>query len=741
VVEAAPGLRPSRSRDLDPELADLAARVAGAVDPSDLAQQLALAIGHGAPRSVPVRIWLLDEGQPPKQLARYPSNTRFTAGEADAVLAAAFADRAIRTRSAIVLALRRGETAFGALTVGSRCRVPEDVLLRLAPVVAARVEALRQTELGRSSASAARMDELATDTDAVIAAFAAEAKRLLDHDRLSVYMVTPDGQAFERFAVATSPIVPGESNVIPLEDVGLTYVLKTNRALVSPDLSRDDRLIGHEDSLIAGAGFRGLVSAPLRIGGEPIGVLNFVSYTPGFYAEQDALIAQQIADQVAIFFQNLRLEQRVRLAIERDAAQQERNRLAHELHDTLAQSLAHLLVKLDLLAKESAGQQGRDVVQMRGEVQVMLQELRRSLLRLRPAELERHSLEQAIDALLETLDHGHGVKTSLELIGQVDKLAPEVETTVFRILQEALTNVSKHAAASAVSVTLRVDEGVVLSIVDNGQGFVETGNGFGLQSMRERAEEIGGRLVITSTVNRGTSVNLAVPPRTFGHGRPRSTPTTDHQRRSANVIRVFVVDDHPLFRDSVSRLLELENDLRVIGKAGSAAETAAAVARLRPDVVLMDVQLPDASGIDVLRRLGRLSSPPRVLMLSAFPESGHVVAAMKAGARGYLAKTIEGQSLAAAVRAIANGATIFDASSSASVWTPRRLAELTRREVDVLRLVAAGKTNAEVADELCLAKKTVERIVATAVGKLRARNRAHAVAKAVSLKLIDVDAD
>ena len=741
MVDAAPELRPARLGGSDPELADLAARVAGALDPANLTRQLAPALGHSARRSVPVRIWLLDESEPPKQLARYPSNTRFPPGEPDAVLAAAFADRPIRTRSTIVLALRRNDMTFGALTVGCRCCVSEDILAQLAPIVAARVDAMRQTELARSPASAARMDELATDTHAVIAAFAAEAKRLLEHDRLSVYMVTPDGQAFERLAVATSPIVPGESNVIPLEDVGLTYVLKTNRALVSADLSQDDRLVGQEDSVIAGAGFRGLVSAPLRIGGEPIGVLNFVSYTPGFYAEQDAVIAQQIADQVAIFFQNLRLEQRVRLAIERDAAQQERNRLAHELHDTLAQSFAQLLVKLDLLAKEVTGEHGRKVTRLRGDVHAMLQELRRSLLRLRPAELERHSLEDAINTLLETLDR-HGIKTTFELIGQIDKLSPEIEATVFRILQEAITNVRKHAAATAVSVTLRVDEGVVLSIVDNGQGFVETGKGaFGLQSMRERAEEIGGRVVITSTVNRGTSVNLAVLPRTYAQAKARAAPAPDHPRHSTNVIRVLVVDDHPLFRDSVSRLLEMESDVRVIGKAGSAAETAAAVARLRPDVVLLDVQLPDASGIDVVRRLASLSSPPRVLILSAFPESGHVVAAMKAGARGYLAKTIEGQGLVSAVRAIAAGATIFDASSSASIWTPRRLAELTRREVDVLRLVAAGKTNAEVAKELCLAKKTVERIVATAVAKLGARNRAHAVAKGVSLKLLDVDAD
>jgi DNA-binding NarL/FixJ family response regulator len=205
-------------------------------------------------------------------------------------------------------------------------------------------------------------------------------------------------------------------------------------------------------------------------------------------------------------------------------------------------------------------------------------------------------------------------------------------------------------------------------------------------------------------------------------------------------MRVLVVDDHPLYREALCRTLEREGDVRVVGHVGTGQEAIAAAKRLHPDLVLVDVELPDMSGIDVVRRLSPLEHPPLALMVSAFPESGHVVAAMKAGARGYLAKTADGETLVEAMRAVARGATIFDSPSGAGLWTPRQLAQLTRRELDVLRLVGDGKTNAEIADELCLAKKTVERIVATAVAKLRARNRAHAVAKAVALKVIDVRA-
>jgi signal transduction histidine kinase/DNA-binding NarL/FixJ family response regulator len=724
----------------------LAAAVAGAVDAPDIVERLAQALTAGGGK-IPVRIWLAEGSGRPALLAQHPARAKYARGEAQAVAAAALAEEPVRAGSVLLVSLSRGGSPFAVLSVSARCGLDDDVLVELAPIVSARLQALRDPDLDRSPSAAIRRAETAADTHAVVAAFAADAKRLLDHDRLSVYMLTPDGRSFERFAVATSPVLPGESDVAPLEDVGLTYVLQADRPFVSEDLAADDRLIGREDSVIAAAGFHGLVSVPLRVGGQPIGLLNFVSRTAGFYTDEDAAVAQQIADQVAIFFQNLRLEQRVRLAIEREAAQHERNRLAHELHDTLAQSLAEILAELDLLAKRLGSLDAdaeRDVTTMRGRTQTMLDELRCSLLSLRPAELEKRSLADAMSNVLELLEAEHGIKTNLELVGGVGALPFEVEANVFRIFQEAVANARKHAGASAVSVTLRAGEGLVLSIEDNGAGFVPSSrsDGFGLQGMRERAEEIGGRLIVSSTAGRGTSVNLSAP--SLGAQdvpRPAAASPSRNGAVAPRIMRVLVVDDHPLFREAVSRILEREGDIRVVGQVGTAQEALNAVKRLRPDILLLDVELPDASGIDVVRRLSAVERSPYALMVSAFPESGHVVAAMKAGARGYLAKTVDSESLVESIRAIARGATIFDSLSGAGLWTPRQLAQLTRRELDVLKLVAEGKTNSEIADDLCLAKKTVERIVATAIAKLRARNRAHAVARAVALKVIDIRAD
>jgi DNA-binding NarL/FixJ family response regulator len=124
-------------------------------------------------------------------------------------------------------------------------------------------------------------------------------------------------------------------------------------------------------------------------------------------------------------------------------------------------------------------------------------------------------------------------------------------------------------------------------------------------------------------------------------------------------------------------------------------------------------------------------------MLSSFAEDGHVLGAIQAGARGYVAKTIEGESLLESIRAVVRGALVFDAPSGADLSSGRQLG-LTARELDVLALIASGLGNSEIAAKLCLAQKTVERIVATAVVKMEARNRSHAVARAVAMRLVEV---
>src|SRR5581483_9911395 len=224
-------------------------------------------------------------------------------------------------------------------------------LLELASeVVGARLEALASPGFAYSQLLHVPIDGPGDEVEAVVAEFAAQAKRQLDHDRLSVYLLTPDGIALDRLAVATSPPIPGESPRVPLDDSGLTDVIRRNEGLVSGDVSMDVRLAGREDRLYGEAGFHSIVSVPLRLGGRVFGVLNFTSRKKGFYSEADLVAAQQISDQIAVFLQNLRLQHAIRASVRREAVERERDRLAREFHDTLAQDLAVLAVNAQQLA-------------------------------------------------------------------------------------------------------------------------------------------------------------------------------------------------------------------------------------------------------------------------------------------------------------------------------------------------------------------------------------------------------
>jgi signal transduction histidine kinase/DNA-binding NarL/FixJ family response regulator len=734
---------------LEPLSADVIVAIAGSLDAQDLAERLSGAV-TGQESMVPVRIWSVEVGGRPLVLSQCATRGRAPSGGLATVLAAMSHDGPLPSGSVTLGALLADGAPFGVLEVGHSARLSPTCFPVLLAAVAARLTAMRETGTEGSLDAVTTPPRSASDTQAVIAAFANEARRLIDHDRLSVYMLTPDGLSLERFAVATSPVLSGESDVIGIADIGLAYVLDQNRPLVSDDLAADPRLVGPEDSIIAAAGFHGLVSVPLRIASTPVGLLNFVSREIGYYTDEDAAIAQRIADQIVIFLQNLRLEQRVRLSIGREAARQERSRIAHELHDTIAQSLAAMVPEFDTLSQRLAGIDAdalHEVSDMRARIRLMLHDLRRSLLRARPAELENASLSDAIARVLDTVEVDQGIRGNFEVVGAVDSLPAEVEMTVFRIFQEAVANARKHADPSELSVRLRVGESLVLSIDDDGAGFVPSGRteGFGLRGMRERAEEIGGRLIVSSTASRGTSVNLTVP--SLGNASPGNAQSVRRRPRDGDgksnghrALRVVVVDDHPVFREAVSRMLELEKDIRVVALAESGAEAQRSVDHLHPDLVLLDLELPDGSGIEVARRLNCADRPPRVLMLSAFADPGKVVAAMQAGAHGFLAKTVSREHLVDSVRAVARGATVFDSAAGAALWSAPQ-EQPTRRELDVLSRIAAGKTNAEIADELYLAKKTVERVVATVTIKLAAANRTHAVAKAIALRLIEARPD
>ena len=205
-------------------------------------------------------------------------------------------------------------------------------------------------------------------------------------------------------------------------------------------------------------------------------------------------------------------------------------------------------------------------------------------------------------------------------------------------------------------------------------------------------------------------------------------------------VRVLVVDDHPLFRDGVRTALAGEDDLEVVGEADDVASALAQVAQDPPDVVLMDLNLPDATGIEATRRVLADHPEVRVLVMTMSQDDDAVVAAMRAGARGYVVKGAGRRDLVDSVRTVAAGGAVFSpevADRLAGYFTglaavPGRAAfpQLTEREREVLKLLARGLDNRGIARELFLSDKTVRNYVSTLLDKLEVDSRADAVLRA-----------
>lgn len=202
-------------------------------------------------------------------------------------------------------------------------------------------------------------------------------------------------------------------------------------------------------------------------------------------------------------------------------------------------------------------------------------------------------------------------------------------------------------------------------------------------------------------------------------------------------VSVLVVDDHEVVRVGLAALLQEEDELTVVGAVGTARDAVGESTRTRPDVIVMDVRLPDGSGIEACREI--LSRLPRtcVLMLTSYPDEEAVLASILAGASGYLLKDTGGSDLVSAVKRVASGASLLDPAVTGVVLARLRADSdmtakgLDARDREILELIANGRTNSEIGEVLTLAEGTVRNIVSGILAKLGARSRSEAVARFV----------
>ena len=212
-------------------------------------------------------------------------------------------------------------------------------------------------------------------------------------------------------------------------------------------------------------------------------------------------------------------------------------------------------------------------------------------------------------------------------------------------------------------------------------------------------------------------------------------------RATDATITVVIVDDHAVVREGTRELLEREDGIEVVGEASTGAEAVTLARRLIPALMVVDIELPDQSGVEVVREVVAAGLPVRCLMLSAHDDSVFVAEALAAGAAGYLLKTVSAAELVAAMRAVNLGAVVVDEALSRRLGGrlrhPEQLAAaLTSREIDVVRALARGCANKEIATELGIGLRTVESYVSAVLAKLGARSRTEAALYAIAHHLV-----
>jgi signal transduction histidine kinase/HAMP domain-containing protein len=374
-----------------------------------------------------------------------------------------------------------------------------------------RAEQLRTiNEVGRKISSIVHLDELLPYVGNLL-------RETFHYYNVNIFLLEPGSGTLALKALCLS----GQKGVIPVEvplevddESIIGWVAQSGEPILANDVSEDSRY----RSVEALKDTKSELAVPVKIGNKVLGVLDIESTEVDAFGEADLYTAQTLADQLAVAIDNARLyEETGRMAV-----MDERNRMAREIHDTLAQGFSGIILQLEAAEQALGGDVSaveRHLNQARSLARKSLAEARRSVWNLRPQALEQLPLVEAIKQEVDKFSQSAGVHADFSIFGTRRELPPEVEAGLLRICQESLTNVGKHAKATEVEVNLTFNESEVEMLIrDNGVGFRPRRSGsakkqdtFGLISMRERARGFGGMFEVQSRKGKGTLVKVVIP--------------------------------------------------------------------------------------------------------------------------------------------------------------------------------------------------------------------------------------
>lgn len=450
-------------------------------------------------------------------------------------------------------------------------------------------------------------------------------------------------------------------------------------------------------------------------------------------------------------------EQKRRQQEEREAAVRgERHRLARGMHDTLAQALSGVVIQLAVteeLLEEQPRAAKAEMRTTRELARQALEETRRSIWDLHQAPTGGGLLVESIGAEVARFNEG-GFRVSLEVEGsQPQQMEPGNGLEALGIVQEALRNIQRHAQVEEGTVRLTFGpEEVTVLVSDHGTGFdpasvgdepARAGGGFGLIAMRQRAELTGGALRVGSRPGGGTQVESTIPYRFDSRKAPALADGVNSPHLSGEAvpggIRVMIVDDHDVVRRGLRTVLENPEDMIIVGEARDGEEALEKIPTVHPDVVLMNIHMSRLDGVETVTRMRDSGLETRVILLSAYAQDDQIFEGLRAGASGYLLKDVSSDDLVSAVRAVHRGEAVLDPAVFGRLI--RRFVGtdhgLTKRELEVLQLLATGASNARIANELSVSVNTVKYHSGNVYRKLGARSRTQATRIARDRGLLD----
>ncbi len=344
--------------------------------------------------------------------------------------------------------------------------------------------------------------------------------------------------------------------------------------------------------------------------------------------------------------------------------EEERQRIAANLHDNLAQLLALSEMRLSGLKKRiDDSQLTKSLSDVEKYIDQAIKYTRSLMIDLSPPVLQKRELLPAIQWLAHEMET-HGLKTTIRDDGKPKPVSDEAFTILFQGVRELLFNVIKHADCNRATLSLkRNGPCVYVHVRDTGRGFDphssrQNDRAFGLFTLRERLRLIGGRIEIDSKPRAGTHVMICASL----DERPQkgriitSTELLDAQRdgepshAEKDPIRVLIVDDHKMMRDGLRKVLEEEPGIHIVAEAVDGSMAVSATTKYKPDVVLMDVNMPKVDGIEASRRITRLKNPPAVIGLSIHEDKQTEQSIRRAGACDYLSKRETADKLYSTIR-------------------------------------------------------------------------------------------